>query len=148
MAYVPVPKALTRVKTKFLFNLTKRQVVCFGLGALAGVPVFFLTKGALGVSLAAALMIIVMLPFFMFALYEQHGQPLEVLLRHFIQARFVRPRTRVYETNNFYATIEQNIRNRREVNRILHGKVKRKAQADPGSEKTASGAESTQSAAK
>ena len=148
MAYVPVPKDLTRVKTKFLFNLTKRQVVCFGLGALVGVPVFFLTKGALGVSLAAALMIIVMLPFFMFALYEQHGQPLEVLLRHFIQARFVRPRTRVYETNNFYATVEQNIRNRREVNRILHGKVKRKAQADPGSEKTASGAESTQSAAK
>ena len=148
MAYVPVPKDLTRVKTKFLFNLTKRQVVCFGLGALVGVPVFFLTKGALGVSLAAALMIIVMLPFFMFALYEQHGQPLEVLLRHFIQARFVRPRTRVYETDNFYATIEQNIRNRREVNRILHGKVKRKAQADPGSEKTASGAESTQSAAK
>ena len=147
MAYVPVPKDLTRVKTKFLFNLTKRQVVCFGLGALVGVPVFFLTKGALGVSLAAALMIIVMLPFFMFALYEQHGQPLEVLLRHFIQARFVRPRTRVYETDNFYATVEQNIRNRREVNRILHGKVKRKAQTDPGSEKTASGAKSTQSAA-
>ena len=147
MAYVPVPKDLTRVKTKFLFNLTKRQVVCFGLGALAGVPVFFLTKGALGVSLAAALMIIVMLPFFMFALYEQHGQPLEVLLRHFIQARFVRPRTRVYETNNFYATVEQNIRNRREVNRILHGKVKRKTKADPGSEKTASGTKGTQSAA-
>ena len=147
MAYVPVPKDLTRVKTKFLFNLTKRQVVCFGLGALVGVPVFFLTKGALGVSLAAALMIIVMLPFFMFALYEQHGQPLEVLLRHFIQARFVRPRTRVYETNNFYATIEQNIRNRREVNRILHGKVKRKTKADPGSEKTASGTKGTQSAA-
>ena len=147
MAYVPVPKDLTRVKTKFLFNLTKRQVVCFGLGALVGVPVFFLTKGALGVSLAAALMIIVMLPFFMFALYEQHGQPLEVLLRHFIQARFIRPRTRVYETDNFYATVEQNIRNRREVNRILHGKVKRKAQADPSSEKTASGAKSTQSAA-
>ena len=147
MAYVPVPKDLTRVKTKFLFNLTKRQVVCFGLGALAGVPVFFLTKGALGVSLAAALMIIVMLPFFMFALYEQHGQPLEVLLRHFIQARFVRPRTRVYETNNFYATIEQNIRNRWEVNRILHGKVKRKTKADPGSEKTASGTKGTQSAA-
>ena len=147
MAYVPVPKDLTRVKTKFLFNLTKRQVVCFGLGALVGVPVFFLTKGALGISLAAALMIIVMLPFFMFALYEQHGQPLEVLLRHFIQARFVRPRTRVYETNNFYATIEQNIRNRREVNRILHGKVKRKTKADPGSEKTASGTKGTQSAA-
>ena len=29
MAYVPVPKDLTAVKTKVLFNLTKRQLVCF-----------------------------------------------------------------------------------------------------------------------
>ena len=127
MAYVPVPKDLTRVKSKFLFNLTKRQVVCFGLGALVGVPVFFLTKGGIDVSMAAALMIVIMLPFFMFAMFERNGQPLEVLLKHYIQARFVRPRTRVYETNNFYAVIEQNIRNRREVRKILHGKEKGKA---------------------
>ena len=125
MAYVPVPKDLTRVKSKFLFNLTKRQVICFSLGALVGVPLFFLTKNAIGVSMAAALMIIVMLPFFMFAMFERHGQPLEVLLKHYVQARFIRPRTRVYETENFYAAVEQNIRNRQEVNRILHGKDKR-----------------------
>lgn len=127
MAYVPVPKDLTRVKSKFLFNLTKRQVVCFGLGALVGLPVFFLTKGAIGVSMAAALMIVIMLPFFLFAMFERNGQPLEVLLKHYIQARFVRPRMRVFETENFYATLEQNTRNRREVRKILHGKEKRKA---------------------
>lgn len=127
MAYVPVPKDLTCVKSKFLFNLTKRQVVCFGLGALAGLPVFFLTKEAIGVSMAAALMIVIMLPFFMFAMFERNGQPLEVLLKHYIQARFVRPRTRVFETENFYATLEQNTRNRREVRKILHGKEKGKA---------------------
>ena len=125
MAYVPVPKDLTRVKS--LFNLTKRQVVCFGLGALVGLPVFFLTKGAIGVSMAAALMIVIMLPFFLFAMFERNGQPLEVLLKHYIQARFIRPRTRVFETENFYATLEQNTRNRREVRKILHGKEKRKA---------------------
>ena len=127
IAYVPVPKDLTRVKSKFLFNLTKRQVVCFGLGALVGLPVFFLTKGAIGVSMAAALMIVIMLPFFLFAMFERNGQPLEVLLKHYIQARFIRPRTRVFETENFYATLEQNTRNRREVRKILHGKEKRKA---------------------
>ena len=127
MAYVPVPKDLTRVKSKFLFNLTKRQVVCFGLGALVGLPVFFLTKGAIGVSMAAALMIVIMLPFFLFAMFERNGQPLEVLLKHYIQARFIRPRTRVFETENFYATLEQNTRNRQEVRKILHGKEKRKA---------------------
>lgn len=127
MAYVPVHKDLTRVKSKFLFNLTKRQVVCFGLGALAGLPVFFLTKEAIGVSMAAALMIVIMLPFFLFAMFERNGQPLEVLLKHYIQARFVRPRTRVFETENFYAILEQNTRNRREVRKILHGKEKGKA---------------------
>lgn len=30
MAYVPVPKDLTKVKTKVAFNLTKRQLICFG----------------------------------------------------------------------------------------------------------------------
>ena len=34
MAYVPVPKDLNAVKTKVLLNLTKRQLVCFGGGAL------------------------------------------------------------------------------------------------------------------
>ena len=43
MAYVPVPKDLTKVKTKVAFNLTKRQLVCFGGGALIGVPLFFLS---------------------------------------------------------------------------------------------------------
>ena len=57
------------------------------------------------------------------ALYERHGQPLEVLLRHYMQARFVRPSRRIYQTENFYATIEENIRSRREVKRILHGKA-------------------------
>ena len=77
MAYVPVPKDLTRVKTKFLFNLTKRQVFCFGLGALVGVPLFFVTKDTMGSSMAALIMIAAMMPFFMFAMYEKNGQPLE-----------------------------------------------------------------------
>ena len=122
MAYVPVPKDMNAVKTKVAFNLTKRQIVCFGAGLLVGLPAFFLIKGHVSSSTATLLMVLVMLPFFMFAIYEQHGQPLEVLLQHYIQARFVRPRTRVYQTENFYATIDQNIRTRREVKKILHGK--------------------------
>ena len=59
MAYVPVPKDLTKVKTKVMFNLTKRQLICFGLGIVIGLPIFFLTKSALGTSVSAMLMIIV-----------------------------------------------------------------------------------------
>ena len=78
MAYVPVPKDLNAVKTKVMFNLTKRQLLCFGGGALVGVPLFFLLKGSIGSSPAAICMILVMLPFFLLAMYEKNGQPLEL----------------------------------------------------------------------
>ena len=140
MAYVPVPKDLTKVKSKFLFGLTKRQVICFGIGAVCGLPVFFLTKDSIGVTFASMVMIAIMLPFFLFAMYEQHGQPLEVVLKHIIESRFIRPRIRVYETDNFYAAIDRDVRLKKEVNLILHGKKQEKNQTHPGREKTAESA--------
>ena len=100
MAYVTIPKDLSKVQSKILFGLTKRQVICFGAAALIGVPLFFLAKGALGTTTAALCMILVMLPFFLFAMYERNGQPLEVYLGHLIQNKFIRPKTRIYQTNN------------------------------------------------
>ena len=38
MAYVNVPNDLSRIKTKLAFNLTKRQLVCFGTAAVIGIP--------------------------------------------------------------------------------------------------------------
>ena len=52
MPYVPVPKDLTKVKTKLAFNLTKRQLICFSLAGLVGLPVHFFTRGAIGNSAA------------------------------------------------------------------------------------------------
>ena len=92
MAYVTIPKDLSRIQSKVLFGLTKRQVICFGAAALVGVPLFFLNKGALGTTTAALCMILVMLPFFLFAMYEKNGQPLEVFLGHLIQNKFIRPK--------------------------------------------------------
>ena len=33
MAYVTIPKDLSRIQSKVLFGLTKRQVICFGAAA-------------------------------------------------------------------------------------------------------------------
>ena len=140
MAYVPVPKDLTKVKTKFLFGLTKRQVVCFGIGALCGVPVFFLVKGSLGTTFAAMVMIIIMLPFFLLAMYEKHGQPLEVILKQIIEWRFIRPRIRVYETDNFYDAISRDVRLKKEVKQIIHGQSKNKNKAHQSRKKAAESA--------
>ena len=73
MAYVTIPKDLTKVKSKVLFGLTKRQLICFGAAALIGVPLFFLLRRTASNSAAAFCMIIVMLPFFLLAMYERHG---------------------------------------------------------------------------
>ena len=89
MAYVPVPKDLTKVKTKVAFNLTKRQLICFGSGALIGVPLFFLLRGPVGNSVAAMCMMLVMLPFFLMAMYEKHGQPLEKIVGNIIRVAVI-----------------------------------------------------------
>lgn len=122
MAYVTVPKDLSKVKSKFILNLTKRQVVCFGGGALIGVPLFFLTKGVIGNTPAAMLMMIAMLPLFLFGIYEKNGMPLEKLLSHIVQTQFIRPKQRPYQTDNFYAAIMQQIQIDKEVRRIVRCK--------------------------
>lgn len=105
MAYVPVPKDFSKIKTKLALNLTKRQIICFSLAGICGVPVYLLTKAGLGTDVAATLMIIVMLPFFFFAMYEKDGFPAEKILLHIIRQKFLRPGIRVYRSKNLYDRI-------------------------------------------
>ena len=113
MPFVPVPKDLTKVKSKVVFGLTARQIICFGAGGLVGVPVYLLTRGGVGNDAAAMLMIGLMLPFFLFGIYEKDGEHLEQILGYFIRARFLYPETRPYQTENFYAALERLNRNER-----------------------------------
>ena len=119
MAYVPVPKDLTKVKSKVLFNLTKRQLICFGGGALIGVPLFFLLRGSLGASSAAILMVLSMLPLFVMGLYEKNGRPLEKVLGDVIQTVFLRPKQRPYQTDNLYAALMRQEQMEKEVQKIV-----------------------------
>jgi len=98
-----------------MFNLTKRQLICFALAAAVGVPVYFLTKPGLGITTAAMLMVVIMLPFIFFALYEKDGQPAEKILGHVIKSMFLRDRVRPYRTNNLYAVIQQEIKEQEEL---------------------------------
>lgn len=126
MAYVNVPKDLNAVKTKVMFNLTKRQLICFGCGIVPGVAVFFLTKSVMSVSVAAILMMVVMLPFFMLAMYEKNGQPLEKILGHIINVCFKRPKKRPYRTNNFYDVLDRQYNLEQEVEKIVGKKTQPK----------------------
>lgn len=120
MPFVPVPKDLTKVKTKVAFNLTKRQLVCFGLGGLVGIPTYIFTRGSIGNESAALLMIGLMLPFFMFGIYEKDGQPLEKMMKNFISVSFLRPPSRPYRTDNGYSALMRQYDLDKEVDEIAN----------------------------
>ena len=124
--YVPVPKDLTTIKTKVAFNLTKRQLICFGGAAAVGVPAYFLTRGFLGGSGAVMALVAAALPFFFFAMYEKNGQPLEKILKNFYNTRFKRPKVRPYQTNNLYAALERQSKLDKEVNIIVKSEHRKK----------------------
>lgn len=119
-AYISVPRDLARVKSKTLFNLTKRQLVCFAIAALAGIPTFFLLKKTGNVSLATMGMMLIMLPLFFLGMYEKDGQPLEKVAQHFIQAKIIRPKVRPYHTNNYYAVLIRQDELEQEVQKIVN----------------------------
>lgn len=124
MAYVSVPKDLNEVKTKFIFNLTKRQLFCFTLGGLTGVPLFFLLKD-IHLTFATLMMVAIMLPFFMLAMYQRHGQPLEVILKQAYEVKFIKPKIRPYQVQNFYALLENQYDYEKEVYNIVQKNEKK-----------------------
>ncbi|MBP3470393.1 MAG: PrgI family protein [Lachnospiraceae bacterium] len=107
MAFVSEPKDLTKVKNKVVLNLTKRQIICLVIAAAVGLPFYFLTKGYIGTSNAATGMVILMLPAFMFAMYEKDGLPLEKILWNIINVKFLKPSIRRYEVENLYEMQEK-----------------------------------------
>lgn len=103
MPYVNVPNDLSKIKTKIAFNLTKRQLICFGIGVAVGIPTYLLTRSIIGNTGALFVMLGIMLPAFMMAMYEKDGLPFEKVLRNIVRSRILWPRTRPYKTENFYA---------------------------------------------
>lgn len=106
MPFVPVPKDLTKVKTKVALNLTKRQLICFSIAGAVGIPTYLFSRTAIGADAAVFLMIGLMLPFFFFAMYEKDGQPAEKVARNFLRAKLW-PGVRPYKTENLYRYLEK-----------------------------------------
>ena len=125
-SYISVPRDLTKVKSKVAFNLTKRQMICFGVALLLGVPSFFLIKSIADVNVAVMGMMVIMMPIFFFAIYEKNSKPLEVYLGHFIEAMFVRPKERPYKTDNYYAALLRLAKTKQEVDEIVRDSIQEK----------------------
>ena len=68
-------------------------------------PLFFVLRDTAGNTGATLGMMAVMLPMFFLAMYQKNGQPAEKILMYYIQARFIRPKVRPYQTHNYYALL-------------------------------------------
>ena len=131
MPYVNVPNDLSKIKTKMAFNLTKRQLVCFGCAAAVGIPSYLFARGSIGNTGAMFAMLVIMLPAFLLAMYEKDGLPAEKVVKNIIRARFTRPGIRPYQTQNIYAPFTGRGTVRKE-DAIADHKTKRTAQGRQG----------------
>lgn len=120
MAYVNVPNDLSKVKNKLVMGLTKRQLICFGSAAAVGIPVYLCSRAAIGSTGAMFLMIALMLPCFLFAMYERDGLPFEKVLRNILRVKFLRPGIRPYRTQNFYVYFSENTKEEKEIGTKKH----------------------------
>ncbi|MBQ7725087.1 MAG: PrgI family protein [Lachnospiraceae bacterium] len=115
---VDVPKNLSGIKTKVAFNLTRRQLICFGAAALIGVPLYLGVRNTVGTDIAAILMMAVMVPLFILAMYEKDGKPAEKILMLMIRQRYILPGIRRYKSENLYMKLEERENLRKEVERL------------------------------
>lgn len=114
--YVSIPKDLNDIREKFVMGFTKRQVICFGIGLAVGVPVFFLTRTALGMSGAIFAMGACAAPAILCGLYRKNGVFLEKQVKY-MREYFTGPRKRYYRTTNIFECIS---------NQIEYNKIKKK----------------------
>lgn len=67
-------------------------------------------------------MVFVMLPFFLLAMFERNGQPLEKIVKNMANVLFIRPKQRPYRTNNFYSCLMKQDNLDKEVYAVIYGK--------------------------
>ena len=60
-----------------------------------------------------------MVPWFLFAMYEKYGMPLEKYLRYIIAVKFQKPKIRTYQTNNLYSVTKRQMLLYKEVQNIV-----------------------------
>ena len=108
---VAVPKELSGIKTKIVFNLTKRQLVCFGSGGFLGSCIYMATNEVLGTELSTFAMMIVLFPFLFLAMYEKEGFPAEKWLYLMLRQKFFTQGIRPYQSETIYLLEEQGVKN-------------------------------------
>lgn len=101
MAYVQMPKDLEKIKTKIIFNLTKRQLICFSAAMIVGYIFYRLTED-FNQDIRLYLMMAVISPFAIAGIYEKNGVSFENYLKYRYETEIKHPKMRIYKSKNLY----------------------------------------------
>lgn len=105
MAFVPVPKDLSKVKTKVALNLTKRQLISFSLGGVIGFLIYINAKNLFPNDIALLIMMAGVMPFFFLGIYEKDGLTFEKLIKYYYESKIRNPEVRIYKNSNSYEAL-------------------------------------------
>jgi len=125
LAYVQIPKDLSKVKTKVALNLTKRQLIGFTVAGLIGIPVYLKTRLTLGNDVAAFLLLIVTLPVFFVVFYEKDGLPFEKYFKFVYLHEKYQPKVRVSKKKFREMRKEEVVSGKKPGNKKKSGKKKK-----------------------
>jgi len=128
VAYVSIPKDLSKVKTKIALGLTKRQLLLFPVAGVTGFLLFRAISPYIGSQLSIFIMITAVFPI-VFLSFERGDLPPEKMLIHYIRAKFLWPKIRVYKTDNLYKMLVSGGEVYIGSNNDLHGRSNNKSQA-------------------
>lgn len=120
MFYSSINTDFAAYQTKVAFGLTKRQIICFITAAIIGLPVYYFTKDHIGTDMAGILMIIIMAPLFVLAMYKKNGQNLETVLKNYIKEQFFSEKVRRVSTAPLLMQISQTADYAAHKNNIAH----------------------------
>ena len=119
---VKVPKDISAIKKKLLFNLTKRQIISFFLAGVIGVPIYIFIKKYIPTDMAALVMVVVMMPFLFVGIYEKDGYPAEKIIYFMVRRVFLLPGIRPYRAENFYERIREDTKQEKTRRKKKHSK--------------------------
>ena len=98
MLVTPINKDVRKYEPGFLLGMTKRQFSIVAVGAIISAIAAILIPASVDVRIF--LVIVIMIPAFVFAFYTVGGMPFEIYIAHVIYCKFLTPGRRRYAAHN------------------------------------------------
>jgi len=102
-----IPKEITDYKTKYLFKLTLRQNIAFGLMLIINLLLHFYGKSFLHEEIVNWLMLLVAALAGAIALWKPNKQDFEKVAWFAIQSELLYPKKRIYKTENIFTKMRE-----------------------------------------